>query len=436
MRRALLCGTVFVAVVTVLVAGMRPVEGQQGSFRNVTKASEVYGDELNTEFWEDVGSLSVHDGGRTIFITSDRHRNDPGVDERDGKKYDLWVGRREETNGPFTGFTNKGILANVNSPYDECTSHISADGLTLAWFSRRSPGVPVDIWAATRPQVMEGGQEVPFGQPFKPKGLNTASSDYAPFFSADMETIYFSSNRAEPDSEGQMPFGTFDLYRATHNADGSYSNVVNLGGSLDPPYVDFVNSPAREFNPIILEDGLRIFWAENPPEAGPVRNGDNADIWMATRATNKKPFGNVQNLGPPVNSPGDETSFDITKDWPAEGSQIWFTRVEDRALRKADIWVATWVPDKPFQRGDANVDGDLDLSDGVVILNSLFLGGPEPECLDAADTDDSGTVQITDAVVLFNYLFLDAAPPSAPFEECGPDPTDEDLLHCPSYPCP
>ena len=172
----------------------------------------------------------------------------------------------------------------------------------------------------------------------------------------------------------------------------------------------------------------------------PARNGVDGDIWTAVRPTTREPFGSVRNLGPPVNSPANETTFDITADWPAEGAQIWFSRRENGengTILPPDIFMATWVadvPDRPFRRGDVSGDGNFNLTDGVAILSFLFAGVSQPDCLDAADTNDDGAVQITDAVALLNYLFAGGPPPPAPFEECGADPTD-DLLHCEISPC-
>jgi hypothetical protein len=67
--------------------------------------------------------------------------------------------------------------------------------------------------------------------------------------------------------------------------------------------------------------------------------------------------------------------------------------------------VDTQVPAE-FSRGDATADGRRDLSDGVFILNHLFLGTDAPTCLASADTDDSGVLDLTDGSYLFNHLFL------------------------------
>jgi hypothetical protein len=83
-----------------------------------------------------------------------------------------------------------------------------------------------------------------------------------------------------------------------------------------------------------------------------------------------------------------------------------------------------------FTRSDANFDGQTDLSDGVRILNWLFIGGVEPPCLDAADTNDDGAVDLSDASGIFNFLFLGGRAPAQPYPNFEKDPTDNDDLPC------
>ena len=84
-----------------------------------------------------------------------------------------------------------------------------------------------------------------------------------------------------------------------------------------------------------------------------------------------------------------------------------------------------------FVRGDANDDGDVNLTDVVLALNYLFLDGPLPPCEDAVDTSDDGEINLQDPLVLLNFLF-DAGPPSlpAPFPTPGLDLTPDGLV-CP-----
>jgi hypothetical protein len=87
-----------------------------------------------------------------------------------------------------------------------------------------------------------------------------------------------------------------------------------------------------------------------------------------------------------------------------------------------------------FLRGDANGDGEINITDPVNVLNFLFTGGVAPVCDDAADSNDDGEIIITDPVVTLGYLFLGSAEPRAPGPNtCGEDPTPDALVLC-AYP--
>lgn len=89
---------------------------------------------------------------------------------------------------------------------------------------------------------------------------------------------------------------------------------------------------------------------------------------------------------------------------------------------------------KRFLRGDANADGNVDLSDPVATLGVLFLGDGFLVCDDAADANDDGALDLSDAVHTLRFLFAGGPGPSVPGpDECGDDPT-EDELRCASFP--
>lgn len=88
-----------------------------------------------------------------------------------------------------------------------------------------------------------------------------------------------------------------------------------------------------------------------------------------------------------------------------------------------------------FKRGDANADGELNVTDGVFVLSHLFSGGGAPPCMKAADANDTGVLDLTDAVLVLNFLFSAGAEPAAPFEECGLDPTPDELTCDAFAPC-
>ncbi len=83
-----------------------------------------------------------------------------------------------------------------------------------------------------------------------------------------------------------------------------------------------------------------------------------------------------------------------------------------------------------FVRGDVTLDGKVDVSDVIAILEWLFLGAAAPGCTDAADANDSGTVDLSDAMTILGFLFLGDPAPPAPFPGCGTDPGGADPLDC------
>ena len=87
-----------------------------------------------------------------------------------------------------------------------------------------------------------------------------------------------------------------------------------------------------------------------------------------------------------------------------------------------------------FRRGDADDNGSLQLTDGIFILNFLFLGGSDPVCGDAADADNNGAIQLTDGIFILNFLFLGGQTPVQPGLECGEDTAQpDDALGCETF---
>jgi regulation of enolase protein 1 (concanavalin A-like superfamily) len=101
-----------------------------------------------------------------------------------------------------------------------------------------------------------------------------------------------------------------------------------------------------------------------------------------------------------------------------------------------EVSLTTPTTKKTFHRGDPNDDGQMNITDGIYVLNYLFLGGPGPGCAESADANDDGTLNITDGIFVLNYLFLGGpAPPSPgpPTESCGPAPDGTVDTGCETY---
>ncbi len=56
--------------------------------------------------------------------------------------------------------------------------------------------------------------------------------------------------------------------------------------------------------------------------------------------------------------------------------------------------------------GDANGDGEVNVSDGVFIINFVFAGGPAPARFEAANANCDEAVNVSDAVWIINYVFV------------------------------
>ncbi len=92
------------------------------------------------------------------------------------------------------------------------------------------------------------------------------------------------------------------------------------------------------------------------------------------------------------------------------------------------------APEIRFRRGDADGNGQVNLTDAIFTLNALFKGGPQWPCQDAGDADDNGVLNLTDAVFTLNYLFRGSGLPPPPPGPTNPDPDPTaDILTCVSY---
>ena len=129
---------------------------------------------------------------------------------------------------------------------------------------------------------------------------------------------------------------------------------------------------------------------------------------------------------------GQESGFDFF--WNLSDVEAGFYQIyavaEDSAgnlsSRSRSVGIMVEQTQAEFVRGDANQDGQVDISDPIKILNALFYT-EELSCLDAADSNDDGILDISDAVYLFGFLFGDGTPPDFPYPNPGIDKTSDQL---------
>lgn len=90
----------------------------------------------------------------------------------------------------------------------------------------------------------------------------------------------------------------------------------------------------------------------------------------------------------------------------------------------------TYFSSTPYRRGDLDANGNLDISDVVALLESLFTPSVAP-CFAAHDANADGQVDLSDPVFALNFLFGNGRELSEPFQQCGVDPAS--LLECHGY---
>jgi hypothetical protein len=83
-----------------------------------------------------------------------------------------------------------------------------------------------------------------------------------------------------------------------------------------------------------------------------------------------------------------------------------------------------------FTRADANGDGRINVTDGVLVAQNIFAGQYVFfDCKEMLDVNDDGALNVADPVFLVTYIFLHGPAPAAPFRSCGTDAT-ADALTC------
>ena len=129
--------------------------------------------------------------------------------------------------------------------------------------------------------------------------------------------------------------------------------------------------------------------------------------------------------------PGDsQTSplwLKIAQEEPQFGARM--PRLAD-PLSPEDIdLIARWIDEGAVEsiandlRGDLDRDGGIALTDAIIILRFLFIGGADPFCEPVADANSRDGLDITDAIYLLDFLFLGGPPPPplspAELEKCA-----------------
>ncbi|MBD3217026.1 MAG: hypothetical protein GF310_02030 [candidate division Zixibacteria bacterium] len=107
-------------------------------------------------------------------------------------------------------------------------------------------------------------------------------------------------------------------------------------------------------------------------------------------------------------------------DYASLQTYIWYN-AEKTSYDYVETYVFT-----PTISGDVNCDCTINVSDAVLLINYIFIGGSAPCHCIHGDTNCDGSVNISDAVVIINYVFLGSPTPcqmgTGPEPQCGKMP--------------
>lgn len=263
------------------------------------------GREINSEF-EDYAPVLNEQEDEIIFTTRRREGNlNPNVAD-DNKPYeDIFMARK--TNGVWNYATNIG--EDVNTPFHDSNLALSADGKTLYILKDEGGG---DIYYSTLSPSGKWGPPVPL-----PGIINSSFEEKSITISKDGKTLYFSSNRPGG-------FGGTDLYMATKDAKGAWSNVKNLGPTINTPY--------DEEGPFIDYDMVTLYFSSKGH-----KNMGSYDIFRSVYDPKTHKWSEPENLGYPINTPDDDI-FYITS---ADGKRAYYSSVREDGLGYTDIFLVT-----------------------------------------------------------------------------------------------
>lgn len=211
-----------------------------------------------------------------------------------------------------TTITSLGDLINSSNANEGCVA-FSPDGQSMVFAKgnsgRKKGAEDVDLYIS---RFRRGTWSTPTLMSVS----NGKAWDSTPSFSRDGRTLYFSSTR-------RGTVGGTDLFAATKNRRGRWSNVRNMGPKI--------NTAGNEMFPYQASDGSMYFSSNGHPGLG------GLDILVAKREEGKMV---VENLGPPINTSSDD--FGIFLFTPDKG---FFT--SNRKDGKGDDDIYTFINNDP-----------------------------------------------------------------------------------------
>jgi outer membrane protein OmpA-like peptidoglycan-associated protein/Tol biopolymer transport system component len=205
----------------------------------------------------------------------------------------------------------------VNSAEDEYLPALTADGSTMI-FTRRD-GYDENFYSSARQPDGSWGRAEYF------TGVNTTQNEGAQAINTDGVWFVFTAcNRRDDGSQGSC-----DLYWSQFK-DGAWTKPI--------PFSSAVNSKDWDAQPSISPDSKTLYFSSTRPGG---RGGK--DLWYTTRLPNNR-WSEPQNLGPEINTPGEEQAPFLHPD----GQTLYFTSNGLPGMGENDLYLVRRTSDSTW----------------------------------------------------------------------------------------
>ncbi len=290
---------------------MRCAKGMSIKYGSQLAYVENLGTALNT-FYDDFGPVPSPMYQDRLYFSSSRSGSKGGLQDPaniDDRKYGVYSSDMyfsENQNGIWRAAEPMGDV--LNSTRNDVIYGFSTDGQMLFYYTGENPKngqLIIDTFSVDRSGSLAGSSLGPF---------NPSAGDRDLYIFND-SIFLFSSMR----SGG---FGGYDLYFTIYR-DGLWSEATNLGNT--------VNSFYDDVSPFLTRNGRILYFSSNR-----LTSIGGLDIFQSVFDASSLSWSHPQNSGLPINSAGDDASFQIAQD----GLSAYFSSDRKSGYGQRDLYAA------------------------------------------------------------------------------------------------
>jgi outer membrane protein OmpA-like peptidoglycan-associated protein len=290
---------------------MRCATGMSIKYGNQQAYVENLGTSLNT-FYDEFGPVPSPMYQDRLYFSSSRSGSKGGlkdpanIDDRKYGNYSSDMYFSENQNGIWRAAEPMGDI--LNSTRNDVIYGFSPDGQMLYYYTGENPEngrLIIDTFSVERSGSLTGSALGPF----------TPSAGDRDLFVYNDSIFFFSSMRPGG-------FGGYDLYFALYR-DGLWSDASNLGKTINSFYDDV--------SPFLTRNGRVLYFSSNR-----LTSIGGLDVFQAVFDEGSASWSPPVNSGLPINSAGDDASFQIAQD----GLSAYFSSDRKTGYGQRDLYAA------------------------------------------------------------------------------------------------